>query len=535
MSMLVLGMGIVAIVLVVAALASGLVERAPLSFPIIFLGLGFLFGERGLGFLQIDVHNPALEAVALVSLSLVLFLDAVNLQLDELKADWYVPVLTLGPGTLLVILLVAGVAYLLIGLTPLQSLLLGAILASTDPAVLRDIIRDERIPRSVRRALSVEAGMNDIVVLPIVLILIALLNAQGGTARDWVMFLFRILILSPLVGLAVGGVGAYLMGKTDAYFGIRREYQALYGIGLVLAAFAAGQMVDGDGFLASFFAGLAITLFNVSLCDCFMDYGEVTAEMLMMLAFVLFGVVLSSLLGTIPLLVPLVFALIVLGIIRPLSLGLVLQRAKMSPLARGFIGWFGPRGLNSLLLALLAVQAHVPGAEYLLTITGVVVVVSVLAHGISATPLSAWYARRVARTQQTFPEERAGDFPDLFEPEATEVPRVTPEQLAAQLASAQPPLVLDVRARAHYETDEGQIPGSLRVPTDQVPKWAASQTNKQPLVTYCNCPDDASSARAARQLIALGFTATALKGGYSAWRRQFPVAPKEKAASAYAR
>ena len=539
MSVLVIGMGIVALVLLVAALASGVVERAPISFPIIFLGLGFLFGQSGLKLISLDVHNPALEAVALVSLALVLFLDAVNLQIDELKADWYVPVLTLGPGTLLVILGVAVAAYFLIGLAPLPALLLGAILASTDPAVLRDVVRDERIPRAVRRALSVEAGMNDIVVLPIVLILIAVLNAQTGTVLDWAWFLARILILSPIVGLIVGGIGAYLMGKADARFNIRREYQALYGIGLVLAAYAAGQMVNGDGFLASFFAGLAITLFNVSLCDCFMDYGEVTAEMLMLLAFVLFGVVLSSLLGTIPLLIPFIFAIIALVVIRPLSLSLVLLRAKMSPLARLFIGWFGPRGLNSLLLALLAIQAHVPGAEYLLTIAGVVVVVSVLAHGTSATPLSAWYGRRVGRAQETLPEERASDFPDLFEPDASEstgTPRTSPQQLAAQLAAPNPPLVLDSRSRAHYDDSDSQIPGSVRVPPDQIIQWAQQRietqpnAKAQPIVAYCRCPDDASSARVARQLIAMGFTASALRGGYEAWTAQLPVVPKNSTA-----
>lgn len=298
MSGMVLGMGIVALTLLITALASGIVERAPLSFPILFLGLGFLVGPSGFGLLNLGLHDPALEVVAVVSLALVLFLDAVNLQLDELRADWYTPFLTLGPGTLLVIGGVAGVAYLLIGTTVLQSLLLGAILASTDPVVLRDVIRNEHIPRAVRRALSVEAGMNDLVVLPIVLTLIALLQADGGGEMNWGMFLLRILVLSPAIGLAVGGLGAWLMGTADARFNIRREYQALYGIGLVLAAFAAGQLIQGDGFLAAFFAGLAITLFNVSLCDCFLEYGEVTAEMMMLLAFVLFGAVLSTLLGT---------------------------------------------------------------------------------------------------------------------------------------------------------------------------------------------------------------------------------------------
>ncbi|MFN8441330.1 MAG: cation:proton antiporter [Caldilineaceae bacterium] len=485
MSILVLGVGIVALILLLAALASGIIERAPLSFPMIFLSLGFLFGPRGFEWLALDVHAPTLELVAIVSLSLVLFLDAVNLQVDELRADWYVPFLTLGPGTLLVIVGMAGISYLLMGVTPLQALLLGAILASTDAVVLRDVVRDERIPRAVRRALGVEAGMNDIVILPIVLVLIALLNAEGRSMMEWTVFLFDILILSPVVGLAVGGIGAYLMGRADQHFSIRREYQALYGIGLVLAAFAAGQMVGGSGFLAAFFAGLAITLFNVSLCDCFLEYGEVTAEMMMMVAFVLFGVVLSTLLTTIPLLPALALAVIALFLIRPLSTGLVLLRAKISPFARLFIGWFGPRGLSSLLLALLAVQAHVPAAESLLAVTGVVVIVSVLVHGVSATPLSAWYGRRVANAQETLAEERASDFPDLFEPEATALARITPEALAAQLSGPQPPLVLDVRSRAHHAAADGEIPGSLRIPPDQVADWAAHQSPTRPIVTYC--------------------------------------------------
>ncbi len=527
MSELVIGMGIIAIVLTVSALASGIIERAPLSFPIIFLGLGFLIGGGGLKLIEIDLHNSLLEIVATVSLALVLFLDAVKLQVDELKSDWRVPFLTLGPGTIMVIAGVAVAAYLLVGTTPLQSLLLGAMLASTDPVVLRDIVRDERIPRSIRRALGVEAGMNDIVVLPIVLILIAVLTANAGENVNWGEFLVKILVFSPLVGLAVGGIGANLMGRADARFGIRREYQALYGIGLVLAAFAAGQLIDGDGFLAAFFAGLAVTLFNVSLCDCFLEYGEVTSEMMMLLAFVLFGALLSTVLGTIALVPAFVLAVVGLGFIRPISLWLVLQRAKMSNPARLFMGWFGPRGLNSLLLALLAVQAAVPDAERMMAITGMVVVVSVIVHGVSATPLASWYGQRVAVAQSTLAEERESTFVGLFEPDANEIKRITIGDLAAQLASANPPVVLDVRSRAHYERDDGQIPGSVRVLPDQIEEWASGIANKdRAVVAYCTCPDEASSGRVSRRLKALGFEASALQGGYNAWRVEYPVEPK---------
>ncbi|MCL5999167.1 MAG: sodium:proton antiporter [Chloroflexi bacterium] len=414
MSELVLGLALIATVLTLAALASGVVERAPLSFPIIFLGLGFLLGPSGLGLITLGLHSPLLEVIAIVSLALVLFLDAVKMQLDEIRQNWLIPFLSLGPGTLLTIAGVAVTAYFIAGTTPVHSLLLGAILASTDPVVLRDVLRDPRIPRSVRQALGVEAGMNDIVVLPIVLILIAVLTARVGGALEWAAFLARLLLLSPVVGLAVGGIGAWLMGKADKRFGIREVYQALYGIGLVLAAYAAGQLVHGDGFLAAFFAGLAVTLFNVSICECFLEYGEVTSEMAMLFAFMLFGAVLSTLVGSIAMAPVLVLAFIAICVVRPAAVWLVLQRARMSNIARAFIGWFGPRGLNSLLLALLVVQANAPGAEMLFTIAGTVVLVSVVLHGVTATPFSNWYGRRVTETPAVLAEEREGTAVGLF-------------------------------------------------------------------------------------------------------------------------
>ena len=133
----------------------------------IFLGLGFLLADPGLGLVSVSVHDDVLEVIATVTLALVLFLDAVHLELDVLRRDWLVPALSLGPGTLLTIGLVAGIAMLLLDLPLPLALLAGAILASTDPVLLRDVLRNRRIPRSVRQALSVEASTNDIIVLPI--------------------------------------------------------------------------------------------------------------------------------------------------------------------------------------------------------------------------------------------------------------------------------------------------------------------------------------------------------------------------------
>jgi NhaP-type Na+/H+ or K+/H+ antiporter len=394
-------------------------------------------------------------------------------------------VLDLGPGTLLTIGGVALAAHLLLHVGLVPSLLLGAVLASTDPIVLRDVLRNPGIPRSMRQLLTLEAGMNDIVVLPVVLVLIAVGQAQISGAAGWVGFLAQLLLLSPLLGLLVGGVGAWLMGQADARYSIRREYQALYGIGLVLAAYAGAQAVGADGFLAAFFGGLAVNLFDVTLCDCFLEYGEVTAEMAMLLTFLLFGAALSTLFGLIAFLPALALAVVVIVIVRPLALSLVLVRARLSAAGRVFLGWFGPRGLSSLLLALLVVEAGTPGAVRLFAVTGVVVLVSTIVHGVSATPGTAWYVRHVARALLTPAEERESTADGLFAHDQDAVPRLTPAELAMQLAGDQPPVVLDVRTRGQYDQDQGQIPNSVRVLPDQLRDWARTADRKRAVVAYC--------------------------------------------------
>ena len=195
------------------------------------------------------------------------------------------------------------------------------------------------------------------------------------------------------------------MNKIDARMAIREEHQALYGVGLVLASYAGAVAVGGDGFLASFAAGVAVVVLNQSLCECFLDFGEIASEMAMLLAFVLFGAVLSGILGSVAVGPALILAVLVIFLIRPPVLALVLSRAKLSWEARAFVSWFGPRGLNSLLLALLVVQAGIPGSELLLATIGVVVLASGrspfmehrqprLAHGTGEGPPARFLKRK---------------------------------------------------------------------------------------------------------------------------------------------
>ena len=476
---------LVAVVLSISALAAGLVERAPLTFPMIFLGLGFAIGPWGLEAMEIDLHSRVLETVATLTLALVLFLDAVNLEVARERRDWLVPALALGPGTALIVCVVAAAGIWLLDMPMVIAFLLGAVLSSTDPVVLRDVVRDRRLPSSVRQALTVEAGTNDVVVLPLIIVLAAVARGDIGGAGDWALLGVQLLVLGPAAGFAVGAVGSKLMARADARFGIRREYQALYGVGLVLGAYAAGEGVGGDGFLAAFAAGFAVTILDRELCDCFLEFGEATAEMAMLLAFVMFGVVVSDSFSLLPLWPTVVFAVISIAVARPLALGLLLsiRHASLSVPARAFIAWFGPRGLNSLLFALLVVLSGVPSGELLFAATGAVVVASVLAHGISATPVTTWYAHKVEAV--TLAEEREDNASGLFAPHVDDVERMSVDELHDRLEADDPPLLLDVRSRSQYRRDAGTIPGSIRVMLDDVAEWVEQQREKKLVVLYC--------------------------------------------------
>ncbi len=168
--------GVLAAVLLVTAFTSRLVERSPLSFPLMFKGLGFLLRRGGL--LELDAHDLVLEVVATLTLALVLFLDVVRLERDGLRGRWSIPILVLGPGTAIILFLGAAALVALFECPRLPALMGGAALASTDPVVLREIVRDERIPHSIRQVMKVEVGVNDLVVLPVLLILIALAGSR---------------------------------------------------------------------------------------------------------------------------------------------------------------------------------------------------------------------------------------------------------------------------------------------------------------------------------------------------------------------
>lgn len=370
-------------VIVFASLLSGFVERTGMPQVVVFLAMGAVIGPYGLGVVDVTVNSPILRVVATLSLALVLFIDAVSLNMSEVKKHRLLGFLVLGPGTLVSAFLIAVVSVWLLKVPVAAGALLGAALASTDPVLLRGILRNPQLSSPVRQALRIEGGLNDVVLLPIVLVAIATATTHteaGG--RGWAKLALNMAVLSPAAGIIVALCAIGALELVRRRIGVRRDYESIYSLGIAFAAFAAAESVHGSGFIAAFAAGLTIATLDVELCDCFIEYGETTAEMALLFTFVLFGVSLiwQGVATATP--ISLLFALLVI-LIRPVAVIPSLTAARLPWRDRALLGWFGPRGLSTLLLILLPVFAGVSGSEFLLSVCCLVVLCSVILHGFS--------------------------------------------------------------------------------------------------------------------------------------------------------
>jgi NhaP-type Na+/H+ or K+/H+ antiporter len=495
-------LALIGVVIVISALLSGLVEKSGLPQVAVFLGLGAAIGPAGLNLINVDLHSPILRVVGTLSLVLVLFTDAVSLNLSEVRQYRLLSFLVLGPGTLFSSLLIAFFSWWMLGLPPAAAIILGAALASTDPVMLRALLAKPGIDSGVRQALRLEGGMNDAVLLPLVLVGMMFLNqGHSPTAREWAHLGMNILVLSPAAGTIVGLAAVGLLELVRRRTGVRRDYESIYSLGVAFAAFAAAESVHGSGFLAAFAAGLTISALDVELCDCFLEYGETTAEMALMFTFVLFGVsVIWQGLGIIGtgtmLFVVAVFAA------RPIAFLPALLPAKLSTANRFLIAWFGPRGLSSLLLVLLPVFAGLPHSDRLLTICCLVVLFSVLLHGLSPSFLlrrerPAELPRETASTREaplTPVSEHDGagngsvgaEVPqvcsldghecsgaDLPAPALRHPEYISVDEVKTLGAYPGQVVIVDARSERTYNDSDQSIPGAVRLPPDQSIRTAA--------------------------------------------------------------
>jgi sodium/hydrogen antiporter len=516
-------LALVGVVILIAALLSGLVERSGVPQVAIFLGLGAALGPAGLGALDVDLDSAQLHVVATLSLALILFTDALGLNLRQAREHKLLALLALGPGTLLSAALFAAAAWWLLDLSPPAAAILGASLASTDPVLLKGLLRRPSLPAGARNALRLESGLNDVVLLPIVLVALALLGGPEAPPPQWARLALDLFLLGPGAGVLVGLFGLATLDLMRRRIGVRRDYESLYSLGIAFAAFAAAEFVHGSGFLAAFGAGLTIATLDVELCDCFKEYGETTAELALLLTFVLLG---GSLIWSgLPLVsVPtLAFTALVL-LARPVIYLLAFAPARIERPAKWIVAWFGPRGLSSLLLALLPVFAGAPEGAEIFRLACLVVLVSIVVHG--GTLMWTGRRERAAPRPAAVPVAAPAPTGAVADPE-----RITPAEVEALLAAGAKLIPLDVRRDEARAESEYQARGSQRLS----PQLAVADARRLGLptdawlVAYCTCPNEETSGRAARDLIRSGWPrARALVGGFAAWRAAgLPIEPME--------
>jgi NhaP-type Na+/H+ or K+/H+ antiporter len=347
--------------------------------------------------------------------------------------------------------------------------------------------------------------MNDVVLLPIVVLSMLALRS-GGPAPAWEVgsHAVGLFLLGPMLGALDGYIAITLLDKVRNKIGVRRDYESIYALGVAFTAFAAAEAVGGSGFLAAFAAGLVIAALDVELCDCFLDYGQASAEMFLLLTFVAFG---AGLIWSGFLVADgrtLLFAVIALAL-RTVVLLPVLKQAGIERGSCRLIAFFGPRGLSSLLLVLLPVFGGVPGSDRLFAVTCLVVLLSVVVHGggialaLRAAEGKAADGKEAVGTEvvgteavasalpasSASPSSPPASSPSAALPSAPE--RISIDELRSLWAEHQPVIVADVRTERSYREDNLMADGAIRLPPDdavrlarerQLPKDAA-------IVLYC--------------------------------------------------
>ncbi len=395
-----IGFACIAIGVIVFALVSKRLENTVITAPMVFAAFGLLVGEAVFGVTDLEFSHGFIRGLAELTLILVLFSDAARIDLRQLRNDHNLPVRMLLIGMPLTIVLGAAVALgLPLGLSLWEAALLAAILAPTDAALGQSVVSSPMVPARIRQALNVESGLNDGIALPLVLLFAFLAggSTEGGQT-DWALFGAKQIILGPLAGLAVGGAGAWLLDRAAKKGWITRSYEGAAILGIALLAYSGAEVIDGNGFIAAFVSGLVFGTFVRGRCDFVFEFAEAEGQLLVLLTFLIFGATILPLsFGEIDW-VMVLYAVLSLTIIRllPVSVSLIGTGVRAPTVA--FLGWFGPRGLASMLFALFILEEVPTGAARdILVITIATVTLSILAHGLSAAPMARKFGALVAR------------------------------------------------------------------------------------------------------------------------------------------
>jgi sodium/hydrogen antiporter len=405
-------MDIAALSLVLAAIfAWGVISAraAVITTPIFFVAIGLLMAE-GLRLIELQPDPHTTKIIAEVTLVWVLFADASRVRFSDLREDLRYYVRLLAIGLPLTTALGTAAAAAILGLSPWYALLVGAALAPTDAALGSAVMSDRRVSYRVRQTLNVESGLNDGIATPIVTVALTAIATQAGLAHEGPAHGLSGLVLGVLTGAGLGALGGMLLRSAGKRGWGSEEFAGPSVLALALLAYLCVTLIGANGFVAAFAAGSAFGAFAGRGEEREVYYVEQTCGLASMICWLLFGAI------GVPTIAEswswriLLYAVLSLTVIRMLPVALSLLGARLDWPTVFFIGWFGPRGLASIVFALLALEdLHgVPGPidEVVATI-GLTVLFSVVFHGLTAPPL----ARRYAATHPV--DQEPAEHPEL--------------------------------------------------------------------------------------------------------------------------
>ena len=378
------------------ALFSGPISRGSLTPPMVFVLLGLVLSPVGLGWIELTVDNKVVHVIAEITLILVLFTDAARINLKHLWADHDVPLRLLLVGMPLTIVAGALAAKLILpDLIIIEALSLAVILAPTDAALGQVVVSSPRVPERIRQSLNVESGLNDGIALPVLLFVASFAMGAHGDEQgtDWVSFVAQQLTLGPLTGILVGWAGSRAINAAIDRGFLTLEFCNIYLLSLAFIAYLAADLVGGNGFIAAFSAGVATGNTLKKVNEEIYEFAESEGQLLNLIIFFVFGVALLpqvwgqvswNIIG---------YALLSLTVVRVIPVFLSLAGKHMRWETSLFLGWFGPRGLASILFVLLVLE-HAQIVQETLVFNTVIVTVamSVVLHGLTALPGVSAYA-----------------------------------------------------------------------------------------------------------------------------------------------
>lgn len=338
-----------------------------------------------------DERNATfIEIFAEVTLILVLFSDAANLNLRTFIKDHNLAQRMLMMGMPLSILLGTIFALLLfeqIGIV--EAALLAAILAPTDAALGQAVVSSPKVPSRIRQTLNTESGLNDGIALPMVLFFVCMASAvhDPKTAEYWLKFGAMQLILGPLAGWFVASVSANALNRAMKTAVLHRSVQGIATLSTAFLAFAGAEQIGGNGFIAAFVAGLVFGNMFHGDKDFLFDFGETQGMLLTLVTFFFFGLTMVPMLFKSMEWSFVIYGVLSLTLVRLVPVAISLIGTGLPIRTVSFLGWFGPRGLASILFVLLILEdAEIANEELILVVTITTVVLSVFAHGLSAGP-----------------------------------------------------------------------------------------------------------------------------------------------------